>query len=210
MALAASIGPTAAGLISISESFAQNPLPPPAPGTAEVERVIVTAEAEPAIVTGSKIPTAEEIGSNPVFSLNRDLNATVHMLDGFWEEIYAKKFDGFWKQHYVHPTWFTDAQLSYSLIFTPPVEVAPVPGYSKGGKEVVGKEKEAPPTVAYSMPCWKTILNNSTITVGVNNIFGEDPPKEFGQEAVGNSTGYPGFSYDNLGRFWYVRLIKKF
>ena len=32
---------------------------------AEVERVIVTAEAERAIVTGSKIPTAGEIGSNP-------------------------------------------------------------------------------------------------------------------------------------------------
>src|SRR5438045_6744627 len=73
VALAASIGPAAAGLISISESFAQNPLPPPSPGTAEVERVIVTAEAVPAIVTGSKIPTAEEVGANPVFSLNRDL-----------------------------------------------------------------------------------------------------------------------------------------
>jgi len=141
---------------------------------------------------------------------NIDFNATVHLVDGFMETLFGKVPDGFFKQHYVHPTWFTDAQLSYSLIFTPPVEAAPVPGYSKGGKEVVGKEKEAPPTVAYSMPCWKTILNNSTITVGVNNIFGEDPPKEFGQEAVGNSTGYPGFSYDNLGRFWYVRLIKKF
>jgi iron complex outermembrane receptor protein len=141
---------------------------------------------------------------------NWDLNATVHLLDGFWETLFGVQPDGFFKQHYVHPTWFTDLQLSYSLIFTPPVEAAPVPGYSKGGKEVVGKEKEAPPTVAYSMPCWKTILNNSTVTVGVNNIFGEDPPVELGQEAVGNAQGYPGFSYDNLGRFWYVRLIKKF
>jgi iron complex outermembrane recepter protein len=141
---------------------------------------------------------------------NWDLNATMHLLDGFWETLFGVVPDGFFKQHYVHPTWFTDAQLSYSLIFTPPVEAQPVAGYSKGGKEVVGKEKEAPPTVAYSMPCWKTILNNSTITVGVNDIFGEDPPKEFGQEAVGNSQGYPGSSYDNLGRFWYVRLIKKF
>ena len=32
---------------------------------------------------------------------------------------------------------FIDAQLSYTLIFTPPVEAAPVPGYSKGGKELV-------------------------------------------------------------------------
>jgi hypothetical protein len=140
---------------------------------------------------------------------NIDLNGTVHLFDGFWEELFAKQFDGFFKQHRVHPTWFTDLQASYSLIFTPPVEAAPVPGYSKGGKEVVGKEKEAPPTVAYSMPCWKTILNNSTVTVGVNNIFGEDPPSSFAYE-LGNSIGYPGGLYDNLGRFWYVRLIKKF
>jgi iron complex outermembrane receptor protein len=140
---------------------------------------------------------------------NIDLNGTVHLFDGFWEELFAKQFDGFFKQHRVHPTWFTDLQASYSLIFTPPVEAAPVPGYSKGGKEVVGKEKEAPPTVAYSMPCWKAILNNSTITAGVNNVFGEDPPKEFGFE-FGNAFGIPGSTYDNLGRFWYVRLTKKF
>src|SRR5207253_7929204 len=65
-----------ARLILASNAFAQNPAPPPtlAPpppggavptqGAAEVERVIVT---------GSNIPTAEEVGANPVFSLNRDL-----------------------------------------------------------------------------------------------------------------------------------------
>jgi hypothetical protein len=108
----------------------------------------------------------------------------------------------------VHPTWFTDAQLSYSLIFTPPVEATPVPGYSKGGKEVVGKEKETPPT-PYAMPCWKNILNNTTLTAGVTNIFGEDPPHSFGFESS-NAIGYPGSYYDNLGRFWYVRMTKKF
>jgi iron complex outermembrane recepter protein len=140
---------------------------------------------------------------------NLDLNVTLHTLDGYWEQIYAKQFDGFWKRHWVAPTWFTDVQLSYSLIFTPPVEAAPVPGYSKGGKEVVGKEKEAPPTVAYSMPCWKTILNNSTVTVGVQDVFGQDPPHSFSY-VLSNSIGYPGGLYDNLGRFVYVRLIKKF
>ena len=40
-------------------------------GEAEAERVIVTGE--PVIVTGSLIPTSEEIGSNPVSVLNRDL-----------------------------------------------------------------------------------------------------------------------------------------
>jgi hypothetical protein len=45
--------------------------------------------------------------------------------------------------------------------------------------------------------------------VGVSNIFGEDPPKAFSYE-LGNAIGYPGSLYDNLGRFWYVRAIKKF
>jgi iron complex outermembrane receptor protein len=139
---------------------------------------------------------------------NWDMNWTLHMVDGFWEQIYAKQFDGFYKRHWVHPTWFTDAQLSYSLIFTPPVEAAPVQGYSKGGKEVVGKEEEAPPT-PYAMPCWKNILNNTTLTVGVTDIFGEDPPHSFGYES-GNTVPYPSSFYDNLGRFWYVRMIKKF
>src|SRR5438093_5038987 len=139
---------------------------------------------------------------------NIDLNFTLHTVDGFWEQKFAKQFDGKFRQHWVDATWFTDAQLSYSLIFTPPVEAAPVPGYSKGGKEVVGKEKEAPP-VPYAMPCWKNILNNTTLTVGVNNIFGQDPPTMFGFE-LGNSVAYPGSTYDNLGRFVYFRMIKKF
>src|SRR5216117_3222294 len=73
VALVASIG---FPLIFASSALAQNPPPPPpppagaapapaaAPGAAEVERVIVT---------GSNIPTAEEVGPNPVFMINRDL-----------------------------------------------------------------------------------------------------------------------------------------
>jgi hypothetical protein len=139
---------------------------------------------------------------------NWDFNTTVHFLDGYWEQIAAVQFEGFYKRHWVHPTWFTDAQLSYSLVFTPPVEAPPVPGYSKGSKEVVGKEKETSPTT-YTMPYWKNILNNTSLTVGVTDIFGEDPPHSFGYES-GTLFFYPGSLYDNLGRFWYVRMIKKF
>ena len=59
------------------------------------------------------------------------------------------------------------------------------------------------------MPCWKTLLNNTTFTVGCNNILGADPPKAFGT-FKGNSNNYPGGLYDNLGRFWYVELVKRF
>ncbi|HYK23446.1 MAG TPA: TonB-dependent receptor plug domain-containing protein, partial [Candidatus Acidoferrum sp.] len=45
-------------------AFGQAPAASPAGGTAEAERVVVT---------GSLIPTAEEVGPNPVFAINRDL-----------------------------------------------------------------------------------------------------------------------------------------
>jgi iron complex outermembrane recepter protein len=143
---------------------------------------------------------------------NWDLNWTVHYIGGFREEVFNKKIDGFEILHYVKATWFTDASLSYSFIFTLPVESQPVAGYSKGGSEVVTNKggKAIETTAAYSMRCWKTILNNTTFTVGVNNIFGEDPPHEIGFESNDFLNKSPAFLYDNLGRFVYVRLIKKF
>src|SRR6266567_298678 len=61
VALAGAVG---VPFVIAASAFAQNPAPPPpgaapapAPGAAEVERVIVT---------GSNIPTAEEVGPNPV------------------------------------------------------------------------------------------------------------------------------------------------
>jgi outer membrane receptor protein involved in Fe transport len=63
--------------------------------------------------------------------------------------------------------------------------------------------------VPAAMPGRKTFLNNSTFTFGVNNIFAEDPPPAYSFE-LGNSIGYPGVLYDNLGRFVYARLTKKF
>jgi len=142
---------------------------------------------------------------------NFDLNWTVNYIGGFREEIAAKSLTGVEHTHFVNATWFNDASLSYSFIFTPPVESQPVAGYSKGGKEVMtnkeGKAIES--TAAYSMPCWKTVLNNTTLTVGVNDIFGEDPPSELGF-GLGNAVKYPGFLYDNLGRFVYGKITKKF
>src|SRR5260370_16956730 len=102
----------------------------------------------------------------------------VNYLGGYREEIFNKQIDGFEKLHYVNATWFTDAALSYSFIFTPPVESQPVAGYSKGGKEVMtNKEVKAiESTAAYLMPCWKTALNNTTLPLRENDIFVADPP----------------------------------
>src|SRR3954454_8203692 len=146
---------------------------------------------------------------------NFDVNATWHYIGGFREIVHrpgvSEAFPNAVHEHWTNPTNFIDLQASYSLIFAPPVEQAPVAGYSKGGKEVVtskdGKQVES--TAAYSMPCWKTIINNSTITLGCNDVFGQDPPKQFGS-FFANSNNYPGFVYDNIGRFWYLELKKKF
>src|SRR5438093_2169537 len=62
IALVASVG---FPFVAASNAFAADPPPAAASAPAgEVERVIVT---------GSLIPTAEEVGTNPVFSINRDL-----------------------------------------------------------------------------------------------------------------------------------------
>jgi iron complex outermembrane receptor protein len=141
---------------------------------------------------------------------NFDLTVAGRYFDGFKEERTQKIApDNVPVEHFIHSTWFMDGQASYTLVFTQPVEQHPVAGYSKDGKEVKsGKDKEVVPQ-AVGMPCWKTLLNNTTYTIGCNNILGADPPKAFGT-FNGNSNNYPGGLYDNLGRFWYVELIKKF
>ncbi len=148
---------------------------------------------------------------------NFDFAFTEHYWDGFKEEWYPAALRGKFffnpaypeRDHYVSQRWFSDIDTSYTLLFTPPVESQPVAGYSKGGKEMMtGKDKQVE-TAAYEMPCWKTILNNTTLTFGVTNLFGQDPPQMYGT-LYSNSDNYPGSLYDNLGRFYYIRLTKKF
>src|SRR5437870_2280960 len=67
IALVASVG---FPFIVASNAFAQTSALPP--GTAAAAAA-PAAEVERVIVTGSLIPTAEEVGANPIFALNRDL-----------------------------------------------------------------------------------------------------------------------------------------
>ena len=67
---------------------------------------------------------------------------------------------------------------------------------------------EATRSANYAVTNWKKMLNDKSITIGCNNVFGQDPPKAYG--FGGSSTGYPGFIYDATGRFVYVSLGKKF
>jgi outer membrane receptor protein involved in Fe transport len=137
-----------------------------------------------------------------------DLVTIVRYTDGFHE------FTPNIHQHWVHQTFFFDAQLSYDFTSLLPVETNPVPGYSKGEKEVVRSKDGAPTETAsaqtsnYGRSVLDHVLRGTIITIGCNDVFGQDPPKAFGEG--GNAVGYPGFTYDATGRFVYGRLTKKF
>jgi outer membrane receptor protein involved in Fe transport len=70
------------------------------------------------------------------------------------------------------------------------------------------KESAVSQTANAGHDAWWYLLHGTTITVGCNNIFGQDPPKAFGEG--GNAVGYPAYTYDSTGRFVYFRLTKKF
>jgi iron complex outermembrane receptor protein len=138
-----------------------------------------------------------------------DLIATARYIDGFHEFL----GDGV-TQHWVSQTWFFDLQASYDFTSLLPVETNPVPGYSKGEKEVLRGKDGAPretasaQTASYGRSILDHLLRGTIITIGCNNVFDHDPPQAFGED--GNGQNYPGFTYDSTGRFVYARLTKKF
>jgi iron complex outermembrane receptor protein len=108
--------------------------------------------------------------------------------------------------------WTTlDLIASYTFNLPPPAP-AEVPGLAKdGGKNVKmkdGSEKQVLPvsTPEYGCSNWKWWLNNTTITLGMQNVLDEDPPFVAGSGA----NGYDESLATIKGRFWYVQLKKRF
>jgi len=110
--------------------------------------------------------------------------------------------------------WVTlDLIASYTFNLPPPASAA-VPGLAKdGGKNVKmrdGKEKSVLPmsTPEYN-PCgWHAWLNNTTISLGMQNVFDSDPPFVAAHPVFGNNTDQSIATIK--GRFWYVQLKKRF
>ena len=78
--------------------------------------------------------------------------------------------------------WTTlDLVVNYTF-HLPPRVTEPVPGYAKDASKnpqvTDGKEKNVMPvsTAEYSSSGWRAWLNNTTITLGMNNVFDQDPP----------------------------------
>jgi iron complex outermembrane recepter protein len=108
--------------------------------------------------------------------------------------------------------WSTlDLIASYTFNLPPPAP-AEVPGFAKdGGKNLKmkdGKEKNVMPvSTAESNPCgWRAWLNNTTISLGVQNVLDTDPPFV----AASFENGYDESLATIKGRFCYVQLKKRF
>ena len=125
-----------------------------------------------------------------------DLIGTVRLISGFIEQ------DADGNTRNVDRRWLLDLQASYdfgALVTTSETS----PSYSKNDKASVSTT-----SASTQLSFWDTFLKGTTLTVGVINLLDTDPPFSSGQG--GNAVGYPGFTYDATGRFYYVRLTKKF
>ena len=97
-------------------------------------------------------------------------------------------------------------------VYPAPPAPAPVPGFAKdGGKNLSTKDDKGktvvPVSAAEYNPCgWHAWFNNTTITLGMQNVFDEDPPFVVGSIA----NGYDESLATIKGRFWYVQLKKRF
>jgi len=120
--------------------------------------------------------------------------------------------------------WTTlDLVLNYTFHLPKPV-TEPVPGYIKDASknsEVTDREdKNVTPvsTLERSSYGWRAWLNNTTITLGMNNVFDLSPP--FVKAVVPGSSGmgpgavvqdgYDPWQANIRGRVWYVALKKRF
>ncbi|HEY2800285.1 MAG TPA: TonB-dependent receptor [Chthoniobacterales bacterium] len=100
--------------------------------------------------------------------------------------------------------WTTDAQLSYTFAHPAPVEAAPE-AYSKDAKDGKGMVQQ-PTTAEPSASIWERILWDTTLTVGVNNMFDRTPPTVLGAF----NDNYDTSLYSIRNRYYYVSLTKKF
>ncbi len=109
--------------------------------------------------------------------------------------------------------WTTiDLILNYTFNMPPPAAQTEVAGYAKdGGKNVKmkdGKEKNVMPvsTAEYN-PCgWRAWLNNTTITLGVDNVQDLQPP----YVAAAFENGFDESTTNPKGRVWFVAIKKRF
>jgi outer membrane receptor protein involved in Fe transport len=138
-----------------------------------------------------------------------DTGFTVHYIGQYWD-ISAAQLGfpaGSFNTRKVREWTTLDWIFNYTFNFPAAAAQNEVAGYAKdGGKN--GKDKNVLPvsSVEYSSCGWKAWLNNTTITLGVNNVFDLAPP--FVAGALEN--GFDQQTANIKGRTWYVALKKRF
>ncbi|PYK31602.1 MAG: hypothetical protein DME57_03115 [Verrucomicrobia bacterium] len=144
-----------------------------------------------------------------------DAGMVVHYIGQYWDnrDFYPNLHEPGVAQNRKVREWITvDLVLNYTFNLPPPAAQSEVAGYSKdGGKNVKmkdGKEKNVMPvsTAEYN-PCgWRAWLNNTTLTLGVDNIADLEPPFV----AASFENGYDESTANPKGRFWFVGIKKRF
>jgi hypothetical protein len=149
-----------------------------------------------------------------------DTGFTVHYIGQYWDIYKFGAFDSKPRNPNdpdSRPIGFTDRKirewitldwiLNYTFNFAAPAAQNEVPGYAKDGGKTGRDKNVMPVSTAEYNPCgWRAWLNKTTITLGVNNVFGEEPP--FVAAAAEN--GYDESTANIKGRTWYVALKKRF
>ena len=138
-----------------------------------------------------------------------DTGFVVHYIGDYWDNRLST-IDG--KPRKIREWTTLDFILSYT--FNLPAAPGPgeVPGYAKdAGKNAKmenGKGNKVTPvsTAEYSASGWRAWFNNTTITLGVNNVFDSAPPFVAGS----GENGYDEATANIRGRTWYVALKKRF
>jgi iron complex outermembrane recepter protein len=133
-----------------------------------------------------------------------DAGAIVHYIGQYW--------DGRGLTRRIHEWTTLDLVANYTFNLPAAVAQNEVAGYpSDSGKNADmkgGKGKNViPVSTAEYNPCgWRAWLNNTTITLGVNNVFDFSPPFVAGTD----ENGYDKWVANIRGRTWFVALTKRF
>ncbi len=156
--------------------------------------------------------TTDEFASNEGYLKWKGLSRLDWDWNGFSLAGTVRYIDGFHEHkpnalvHWVSQEWLFDLEASYEFTFRTVVEEQVVSGYSKDLTSAVRLERE--PATGDNGAIWKRVLSGTSLGVGCQNVFDQDPPKAYG--FGGNGINYPGYTYDASGRFVYVRLRKSF
>ena len=150
-------------------------------------------------------------GPNGSWMQGIDAGAVVHYIGQYWDNVNG--VNAFLVHDRKVREWTTlDLILNYTVNLPPPKAQSEVAGYTKdGGRNVPlkdGKENHLMPvsTAEYN-PCgWRAWLNNTTLTLGMDNVFDEEPPFV----AATGENGFDEVTANAKGRFWYVALKKRF